>query len=97
METIKIPDSKVFSDISQLVRALDHKLRQGIIIAIADAGEINNTDLWVKLRIDQSVLSQHISILKAANIINKRKEGKYIYYSISEKYYSFIEKLDRLT
>lgn len=81
----------------QLLRALDHKLRQRIILSIDECGSINNNDLFIKLRIEQSVLSQHLAILRRAKVINVNPEGKYRYYSISDKLHYFNNKISEIT
>lgn len=81
----------------QLLRALDHKLRQRILITINDFGTINNNELFIKLKIEQSVLSQHLAILKNAKVINVKPEGKFRYYSISKKFHFFNSKISEIT
>jgi predicted transcriptional regulator len=49
-----------------VLRALNHKLRQQIIKTISDHKRITVTELYVKLRLEQSVASQHLAILSAS-------------------------------
>ena len=44
---------------AMILRAINHKLRQQIVQIIHQAGSITVTQLYVKLRIEQSVASQH--------------------------------------
>jgi DNA-binding transcriptional ArsR family regulator len=41
------------------------------------------TELYVKLRIEQSVASQHLAILRRADVLKTHRDGKFIYYSIN--------------
>ena len=41
------------------------------------------TDIYVKLRLEQSVASQHLAILRRANIVRTERMGKEIYYSLN--------------
>ena len=41
------------------------------------------TEMYVKLRIEQSVASQHLAILRRANIVLTKREGKFIFYSVN--------------
>ncbi|MFZ9694522.1 MAG: ArsR/SmtB family transcription factor [Chitinophagaceae bacterium] len=66
-----------------ILRALNHKLRQQIIKEIDEQGKITVTDLYIKLRLEQSVASQHLAILRKAGIVTTLREGKYIYYSLN--------------
>jgi hypothetical protein len=64
------------------LKALNHKLRQKILATIEKADAITVTDIYVKLRIEQSVASQHLAILRKARIVNTTRKGKCIYYTI---------------
>jgi DNA-binding transcriptional ArsR family regulator len=64
-----------------ILRALNHKLRQQILRMIADHGPISVTDIYVKLRLEQSVASQHLAILRKAGFVKTKRDGKYIYYT----------------
>ncbi|MEO6813911.1 MAG: metalloregulator ArsR/SmtB family transcription factor [Ginsengibacter sp.] len=67
-----------------VLRALNHKLRQQIIKTIHDHKRITVTELYVKLRLEQSVASQHLAILRKAEIVSTVREGKFIFYTINE-------------
>jgi hypothetical protein len=64
-----------------ILRALNHKLRQQILRYIADNGTITVTEIYVKLRLEQSVASQHLAILRKAGFVKTKRDGKFIYYS----------------
>lgn len=82
---------------SMVLRALNHKLRQQIIKTIHDSKRLTVTELYVKLRLEQSVASQHLAILRKAGIVNTNREGKFIYYTINssriEAINDFVKKL----
>lgn len=66
-----------------ILRALNHKLRQDIIRLIHKHGEVNVTEIYVQLNLEQTVVSQHLSILRKAGFVNTRREGKQINYSVN--------------
>lgn len=68
---------------SLILRALNHKLRQQIIRIIAEQQKLAVTDIYVKLRLEQSVASQHLAILRKSGIVTTQREGKFIYYTIN--------------
>ncbi len=68
-----------------VLRALNHKLRQQIIKTINEHKRITVTELYVKLRLEQSVASQHLAILRKADIVSTVREGKFIFYTINEE------------
>ena len=66
-----------------VLRALNHKLRQQIIRTIIESKKLTVTDLYVRLRLEQSVASQHLAILRKAGIVTTERNGKFIYYTIN--------------
>ncbi len=70
---------------SMIFRALNHKLRQQIISVIEEADKITVTEIYVKLRLEQSVASQHLAILRRAGLLHTSRSGKFIYYSVNKK------------
>ncbi|MBL0234325.1 MAG: helix-turn-helix transcriptional regulator [Chitinophagaceae bacterium] len=66
-----------------ILRAVNHKLRQQILKQIDESGKITVTELYVKLRLEQSVASQHLAILRKAGFVKTTRDGKYIYYSVN--------------
>jgi DNA-binding transcriptional ArsR family regulator len=65
------------------LRAVNHKLRQQILKLIDEQEKITVTELYVKLRLEQSVASQHLAILRKAGFVNTSRDGKFIYYSVN--------------
>ena len=82
---------------SLVLRSLNHKLRQQIIRIIAEDKKMTVTEIYVKLRLEQSVASQHLAILRKAGIVITQREGKFVYYSINisrvEAIHSFVKSL----
>lgn len=70
---------------SLVLRSLNHKLRQQIIKIINENEKLAVTEIYVKLRLEQSVASQHLAILRKAGIVTTKREGKFIYYTINKK------------
>lgn len=61
---------------AMILRSLNHRLRQQMIKTIHDNKRITVTQLYVKLRIEQSVASQHLAILRRAGIVTTERDGK---------------------
>jgi ArsR family transcriptional regulator, virulence genes transcriptional regulator len=70
---------------AMILRALNHKLRQQIIRILDESKKLTVTELYVQLRLEQSVASQHLAILRRAGIVKTEREGKYIYYTINNQ------------
>jgi DNA-binding transcriptional ArsR family regulator len=76
-----------------IFRAINHKLRQQIIKFINQNGKITVTQIYVKLRLEQSVASQHLAILRKAGFVTTERDGKFIYYSVNHGRLSEIHKV----
>jgi ArsR family transcriptional regulator, virulence genes transcriptional regulator len=70
---------------SLVLRALNHKLRQQMIKMLEENNKMTVTDLYIQLRLEQSVASQHLAILRRAGIVKTERDGKYIYYRVNEE------------
>jgi len=66
-----------------ILRAVNHKLRQQMLKLIDEHGKMTVTQLYLKLRLEQSVASQHLAILRKAAFVKTARDGKFIYYSIN--------------
>ena len=78
----------------QIGRAIDHTLRQQILTLLEDSVfGMTVTQIYVKLRLEQSVASQHLAVLRRAGIVATERQGKYIYYSISQSMEEVISKM----
>ena len=68
---------------SIVFRAINNKLRIGILQLIHKHGAIKVQDIHHKLKIEQSVASQHLSVLRKANLVLTQRDGRCIYYSVN--------------
>ncbi len=97
--TLKKGDKEVqlnYSDVRKAVlvlRAVNHKLRRTLINLLKHDVELFVTDIYTMLDIEQSVASQHLNILKRAKVLNARRSGKKIYYSLNKVRLDRIEKI----
>jgi DNA-binding transcriptional ArsR family regulator len=88
-ETAVASSSELKIDVLQLkkaaliLRAINHKLRQQILKLIHQNGKMTVTEIYVKLRLEQSVASQHLAILRKAGYVNTLRDGKFIFYSVN--------------
>jgi len=75
-----------------VLRAVNHKLRQQILKLIDEHGKMTVTELYIKLRLEQSVASQHLAILRKAGFVKTIRDGKFIFYSVN---FERIEELNQ--
>lgn len=72
-----------------LMKALAHPLRLKILEFIDKKGVINVNKIYNTLKIEQSVTSQHLKLLRLAGVVNAEKDGKYVHYTIN---YNILER-----
>jgi DNA-binding transcriptional ArsR family regulator len=70
---------------SEVMRALAHPLRLTIIEFIDKNKVINVNKIYNTLKLEQSITSQHLKILRLAGLVKTRREGKFIFYSLEYK------------
>lgn len=85
--TLRRGDKEIQLDYSALrkavlvLRAVNHKLRQRVIDLLEDSETLIVTDIYIRLRLAQSVASHHLAILRRAGVVTTERHGKFIYYS----------------
>jgi DNA-binding transcriptional ArsR family regulator len=67
-----------------VIRSVNHKLRQQIIKMLMDKESLTVTQIYVHLRLEQSVVSQQLSILRKTGVVGTRRDGKFIYYFVNK-------------
>ncbi len=68
-----------------LIRSVDHKMRQHIIRLLYEFPKLTVTEIYLKLRLEQSIASQHLAILRRSGIVETKRTGKFIYYSLNQE------------
>lgn len=66
-----------------VLRAVNNKRRQRMIDLLKNQ-TLTVTDIYILLRLEQSVASQHLAILRRAGVVATRRKGKNIFYSLNE-------------
>jgi ArsR family transcriptional regulator len=77
---------------SELMRALAHPLRLKILEFIDGQGKINVNKIYKTLKIEQSITSQHLRILRMAGVVDCSRDGKFMHYNIN---YDIVEKAQK--
>ena len=78
---------------SLILRSINHKLRQQIIKLLDEHQKMTVTEIYVKLRLEQSVASQHLAILRRSGVVVTDRNGKFIYYTLDKERLNQISKL----
>ena len=67
---------------AEILRALAHPLRMQILEFIDKHKTINVNKIYNTLKLEQSITSQHLRILRMAGLVITHREGKFIHYSV---------------
>lgn len=67
---------------ADVCKTISNPNRQAILDMMR-SGELTVTELVSKTGISQANLSQHLAILRSKGVVNTRRDGNNIYYSIS--------------
>jgi ArsR family transcriptional regulator, virulence genes transcriptional regulator len=55
-----------------------------LIIAELTQGEVSVSELTQRLKLNQSNVSKHLGLMREHGLVNSRREGSTIYYSLSD-------------
>lgn len=86
-------DYDKYNEIAELLKTIAHPVRICIIRGLLKKGECNVTYMQSCLGTPQSTVSQHIQKLKAAGIIEGRRNGLEIYYKVKNEKVAMLIKL----
>lgn len=83
------------------LKAIAHPIRLAMISLLKDGNQMNVTQIYQALDLEQAVASQHLSILKDRGILTSKRQGKHSFYFIKHSVVSEIIDLaigmDRVT
>ena len=67
------------------LKAISNGTRLCVISLLAEQEELNVSQLGEQLQCEQSLLSHHLTDMRAKGILNCRRDGKNCYYSLKNK------------
>ena len=79
----KLANNKKLEDASSVMRAITHPLRLKLIAFIDQSRRINVNKIYKTLKMEQSVASQHLRILREDGLVKAERSGKLIYYTVN--------------
>ena len=88
-------DAQFPQNCSDFLKALGNMKRQEILLNVfSDKGEHNIGEVAKRVKIAQSTASEHLSLLKRAEILVSRKVEKEVFYQLNKK--GIIETIDKI-
>lgn len=79
----KMPPDEMLYDLAELFKVFGDSTRIRILFVLFEA-EVCVCDLAEALHMTQSAVSHQLKILKQAKLINNRREGKSVFYSLAD-------------
>jgi DNA-binding transcriptional ArsR family regulator len=68
--------------VASKLRAMAHPMRVAIIELLNEREKMNVTEIYEALKIEQAAASHHLNILKSKGVVNAKRSGKQIYYTL---------------
>ncbi|HBR04073.1 MAG TPA: transcriptional regulator [Ruminiclostridium sp.] len=79
----KMPEEETLYDLAELFKVFGDSTRIKILWAL-DEAEMCVCDIAALLNMTQSAISHQLRVLKQAQLVKNRKEGKVVYYSLDD-------------
>ena len=71
--------SKSCCDLNEFAKAMADETRQRIL-SLLQQGELNEGDIVSHFNLTQPTISHHLTLLRNANLVTTRHDGKYVFY-----------------
>lgn len=95
-ETAELERNKIdrsqFEEAAYILKALANETRLCVVMQLSQAGEKSVTELMDQMDCEQSLLSHHLTDMRAKGILRCRKSGKNSFYSLSDNRFSNVLK-----
>ncbi len=88
MDTLKITE-QIITNMSELLFIAADETRLKILCTLLD-GSKNVSEIVAATDASQSLVSHQLKVLRNANLVSTRKEGNFVYYSLTDDH---VEKL----
>lgn len=79
-----------YEETAELLKVIAHPVRLCIVSGLLEKGTCNVSFIQNCLDTPQSTISQHLQKLRTIGIVEGKREGTEIYYSISNKKIAFL-------
>ena len=73
--------SRLFATEAEILKIMGHPIRLKIVAGLCNK-ECNVKDIWECLGLPQATVSQHLALLKNKGIIEGKREGVKVHYSV---------------
>lgn len=81
--SVEMPDEEILIDLAEFYKVFADSTRVKILYSLMGR-ELCVCDIWQSLGLTQSAVSHQLRILKQMRLVKYRREGKTIYYSLTD-------------
>jgi DNA-binding transcriptional ArsR family regulator len=78
---------------AKVFRAINHPVRKQIFKILHAKSQATVTEIYAKLRIEQSAASQHLKLLREVNMVETERKGRLIFYKPNYEKLALLEKV----
>ena len=82
--TINAPDADELARVSAVFKLLGDPTRTRLLYALLEAGELCVCDLAAATSTAEATVSQALRLLRASSVVNGRREGRNVFYRLSD-------------
>lgn len=69
---------------AEILKAISHPIRLSILRGLIKNGATNVNNLETGIEVPMATVSQHLTKIRYAGVISKKRKGTFIYYSIKD-------------
>lgn len=80
---LKKLDYKQLERATNMLKAVAHPIRMSIVDMLEGGRKLTVTEIFTALKIEQSVASHHLSILKTRGVLESERDGKNTHYYLA--------------
>lgn len=91
MEKLELNSDQI-QKAAELLKAVAHPLRLKIVKLINEKGEVNVNVIYNTLKIEQSITSQHLKMLRGVEAVDTRRDEKKIYYTLNAERFNILSR-----
>jgi DNA-binding transcriptional ArsR family regulator len=85
-------DPRKLEDAASKFRAISHPMRIAIIQMLEKEKQLNVTQIYNRLEIEQAAASHHLNILKSKGVLDSRRVGKNTFYLLKPNIINIIKE-----
>ena len=85
MKTSNKLDPRRLEEAASKLRAIAHPMRIAIIELLENREQMNVTEIYEALKIEQASASHHLNILKTKGVLDSRRSGKNTFYFLKHE------------